>query len=230
MAKVTSKLQLTIPKRLAEQFGIATGDDVDLQPAGEHFGILSVRERMEALGGRCQTDSAPGQGTEVTLTMPLQTTVARARGDTASARSREPIALVEKNGPVHRVVLVEDHAMIRQGLRAILDGFQDVLVIGEATNGEEAVSVVSNVRPDVVLMDVNMPKMDGIEATRRIVTTHPSTVIIGLSINDSPPLIDAMKKAGAAGFVAKEAAAEQLHDAIVSFAPVVAPSHSVPPS
>jgi PAS domain S-box-containing protein len=195
---------------------------LDLQPASEHFGILSVRERMEALGGRCQTDSAPGRGTEVTLTMPLQTTVAIARRDTGSALRKESIALVERNGPVHRVVLVEDHAMIRQGLRAILDGFQDVLVIGEATNGEEAVSIVSDVRPDVVLMDVNMPKMDGIEATRRIVTAHPSAVIIGLSVNDSPPLIEAMKKAGAACFVAKEAAAEQLHDAIVSFAPVMA--------
>ena len=193
-----------------------------VQP-GEHFGILSVRERMEALGGRCQTDSAPGRGTNVTLSMPLQTTAAVARGDTASPLSRESIALVKKkNGPVHRVVLVEDHAMIRQGLRAILDGFQDVLVIGEATNGEEAVSVVSEVRPDVVLMDVNMPKMDGIEATSRIVTAHPSAVVIGLSVNDSPPLIEAMKKAGAAAFVAKEAAAEQLHDAIVSFAPIVA--------
>ncbi|WP_447598217.1 response regulator [Nitrospira sp. Nam80] len=201
---------------------------LDLQPASEHFGILSVRERMEALGGRCQTDSAPGRGTEVTLTVPLQTTVAVARGDTARALSREPLALVEKNGPVHRVVLVEDHAMIRQGLRAILDGFQDVLVIGEATNGEEAVSIVSDVRPDIVLMDVNMPKMDGIEATRRIVTTFPSAVIIGLSVNDSPPLIEAMKKAGAAAFVAKEAAAEQLHDAIVRFAPVMARSPHVP--
>jgi PAS domain S-box-containing protein len=200
---------------------------LDLQPASEHFGMLSVRERMEALGGRCQTESAPGRGTTVTLSMPLQTTAAVAQGDTVSALSRESIALVEKNGPVHRVVLVEDHAMIRQGLRAILDGFHDVLVIGEATNGEEAVSVVSHVRPDVVLMDVNMPKMDGIEATRRIVTAHPWAVIIGLSVNDSPPLIEAMKKAGAVGFVAKEAAAEQLHDAIVNFAPVMAPTPHV---
>ncbi|MGD9729702.1 MAG: response regulator transcription factor, partial [Nitrospiraceae bacterium] len=165
--------------------------------------------------------------TTVTLSMPLQTTAAVAQGDTVIALSRESIALVEKNGPVHRVVLVEDHAMLRQGLRAILDGFHDVLVIGEATNGEEAVSVVSHVRPDVVLMDVNMPKMDGIEATRRIVTAHPWAVIIGLSVNDSPPLIEAMKKAGAVGFVAKEAAAEQLHDAIVSFAPVMAPTPHV---
>ena len=204
-------------------------DTLDLQPASEHFGMLSVRERMEALGGRCQTESAPCRGTTVTLSMPLQTTAAGAQGDTVSALNRESIALLEKNGPVHRVVLVEDHAMIRQGLRAILDGFHDVLVIGEATNGEEAVSVVSHVRPDVVLMDVSMPKMDGIEATRRIVTAHPSAVIIGLSVNDSPPLIEAMKKAGAVGFVAKEAAAEQLHDVIVSFAPVVASSHSVSP-
>jgi DNA-binding NarL/FixJ family response regulator len=69
--------------------------------------------------------------------------------------------------------------------------------------------------------------MDGIEATRRIVTAYPSAVIIGLSVNDSPPLIEAMRKAGAAGFVAKEAAAEQLHDAIVSLAPAMARSPHV---
>ena len=74
--------------------------------------------------------------------------------------------------------------------------------------------------PDVVLMDVNMPKMDGIEATKRIKDAHPSAIVIGLSVNDSTHIIEAMKKAGAAAFVSKDAAAEELHDTIKSCNPL----------
>jgi CheY-like chemotaxis protein len=184
--------------------------------ASEHFGIFSVRERMGALGGWCRADSAPGKGTTVTLGLPLRLTVELLSNDTAVPACRERVPLVEKTSIVHRVLLVEDHAMVRQGLRAILDTFEDVTVVGEASNGEEAISAVSEVRPDVILMDINMPKMDGIEATKQITATYPAGVVIGVSVNDSQPMIDAMKKAGAAGFVTKDAAAEQLHDTIAT--------------
>jgi CheY-like chemotaxis protein len=184
--------------------------------ASEHFGILSVRERMEALGGWCRADSAPGKGTTVTLGLPLRVAVELPSSVTVAPRGSEPVPLVEKTSIVHRVLLVEDHAMVRQGLRAILDTFEDVTVVGEACNGEEAISVVSEVRPDVILMDINMPKMDGIEATRLITAAYPVGVVIGVSVNDSQPMIDAMKQAGAAGFITKDAAAEQLHDTIAT--------------
>ena len=199
--------------------------------ASEHFGIFSVRERMEALGGWCRADSAPGKGTTVTLGLPLRLAVRLPLDDIAASTCPAPVPLVEKHYVVHRVLLVEDHAMVRQGLRAILDTFEDVTVVGEAANGEEAVSVVSEVRPDVILMDINMPKMDGIEATRRITAAYPSGVVIGVSVNDSQPMIDAMKKAGAAGFITKDAAAEQLHDTIATLTrPSARSAYVLPPA
>jgi DNA-binding NarL/FixJ family response regulator len=114
---------------------------------------------------------------------------------------------------------VEDHALVRQGLRAILDGFSDLSVIGEATNGVEAVSMAADHMPDVVLMDINMPHMDGIEATRRIKAAQPETIVIGLSVNNVQHLQEAMREAGAGAFVSKDAAAEQLHDVITALIP-----------
>ena len=81
-----------------------------------------------------------------------------------------------------RVLLVDDHAMVRQGLRTVLDSYADIEVVGEAWNGEEAVAGTDRLRPAVVVMDINMPKMNGIEATRLIKARHPDIIVIGLSV------------------------------------------------
>jgi CheY-like chemotaxis protein len=114
-----------------------------------------------------------------------------------------------------RVLLVDDHAMVRQGLRMVLEGYAEVEVIGEAWNGEEAVAAVEQLRPDVVLMDINMPKKNGIEATAEIKARYPETIVIGLSVNAEGENADAMKRAGAALLITKEAAVDQLYEAIV---------------
>jgi PAS domain S-box-containing protein len=201
-----------------------------IKRVGEHFGILSVSERMEALGGWCRMDSAPGVGTTVTLGLPLRPAIEPLSNDTVAASGQAPVSSVEKASIVHRVLLVENHAMVRQGLRAILESFKDVTVVGEASNGQDALSVVSELRPDVILMDINMPTMEGIEATKLITAAYPSGVVIGVSVNDSEPMVDAMRKAGAAGFVTKDAAAEQLHAAISSLARGAPRSAYVSPS
>lgn len=114
-----------------------------------------------------------------------------------------------------RVLLVDDHAMVRQGLRSVLESYPDLVVVGEAWDGQEAVAGVERLRPDIVVMDINMPKMNGIEATVVIKARYPATIIVGLSVNAEGENQRAMLEAGAAILLTKEAAVEELHAAIL---------------
>ena len=117
-----------------------------------------------------------------------------------------------------RVVLADDHPMIREGLRGLLYVYDDLIVVGEACDGEEALSLTDKLRPDCVIMDVNMPRMDGIEATRRLKAAFGGTAVIGLSVNASREVEGAMRRAGVDQFLSKEAPIEQIHTAILSVA------------
>lgn len=110
-----------------------------------------------------------------------------------------------------RVLLVDDHAMVRQSLRSLLEVYPDFEVVGEACNGEEALQAVRDLMPSVVVMDINMPKVNGIEATARIKRAYPHVVVVGLSVNASEENRRAMTAAGATSLVTKEAAVEQLY-------------------
>jgi DNA-binding NarL/FixJ family response regulator len=112
------------------------------------------------------------------------------------------------------VLIADDHAMVRQGLRSVLEGFSDVSVIGEASNGQEAVDLAEQLKPSAVIMDINMPRMNGIEATAKIKTRYPDMVVIGMSVNASVDNHDAMRTAGASMLLTKEAAVDQLYGAI----------------
>ena len=114
------------------------------------------------------------------------------------------------------VLLVDDHAMVRQGLRSVMEAFPNIEIVGEASNGNEAIKLVERSRPAVVLMDINMPKLNGIEATARIKTEHPNVAIIGLSVNTEAGNQEAMKKAGATMLLPKEAVVDELYNAILS--------------
>ena len=104
--------------------------------------------------------------------------------------------------------------MVRQGLRSILTGYADLEVVAEAGNGIDALSAVEAHRPAVVIMDINMPKMDGIEATRRIKARYHEISVIGLSVNTADENRQAMLQAGAAMLLNKESAVDQLYNAI----------------
>jgi DNA-binding NarL/FixJ family response regulator len=112
------------------------------------------------------------------------------------------------------VLIADDHAMVRQGLRSVLEGFSDIDVVGEASNGREAVDLTERFKPSAIVMDINMPLMNGIEATATIKTRHPDIVVIGMSVNASVDNHDAMRTAGASMLLTKEAAVDQLHGAI----------------
>jgi len=113
-----------------------------------------------------------------------------------------------------RVLLAEDHAVVRESIRQFLDREGDLEVIGEAGDGEEAVRLATQLSPDVVVMDVAMPHMNGIEATRRIKTLSPATAVLALTAYDYDQYIFALLEAGAAGYLLKDVSGQDLIGAI----------------
>ncbi len=112
-----------------------------------------------------------------------------------------------------RLMLVDDHRMLRQGLRRSLEE-EGFYVVGEASDGEEAVRLVPAAKPDVILMDVSMPDMDGIEATRRIINNDPEQRIVMLTMHADKDLIDAAIKAGAVGYLTKDCSTDEVIEAV----------------
>lgn len=184
------------------------------------FGLFSIRERMKALGGMFELQSAPEKGTTATLRLPL-TPSDGGEPDSGQAGSRE-VGEVTSVAPepqrqgeaAIRVLLVDDHAMMRQGLRSVLEAYADVHIVGEAGDGEEAIASVHQHRPSVVVMDINMPRLNGIDATARLKSAYPDLKVIGLSVNADEPNQKAMRQAGAALLLTKEAAVDDLYRAI----------------
>ncbi|HEX9077244.1 MAG TPA: response regulator transcription factor [Anaerolineae bacterium] len=113
-----------------------------------------------------------------------------------------------------RVLLVDDHALLREGLRALLDRYPDLQVIGEAQNGEEAIAQVQVQQPDVVLMDIAMPGINGLEATRIIRQQYPRTRVLVLTQHEDRQYVMSLLKAGASGYVLKRALGKDLVSAL----------------
>jgi len=113
-----------------------------------------------------------------------------------------------------RILLAEDHVVVRQGTRQLLEREQDLEVIGEAGDGEEAVRLASQLKPDVIIMDVAMPKLSGVEATKRIKALLPLTIVLVLTGYDYDEYIFSLLEAGAAGYLLKDVSGDQLIDAI----------------
>lgn len=113
-----------------------------------------------------------------------------------------------------RVLVVDDHSVVRVGLRTLLESEPDLAVVGQAGNGMEAVAAVQQLRPDVVVMDISMPQMDGLEATRRIRAQCPSTHVLILTVHAQERYLFPVLKAGASGYVLKSTVDTELVNAI----------------
>jgi len=116
-------------------------------------------------------------------------------------------------GPV-RLVIADDHALVRDGLRSMLDDEPGLEVVGEAANGREALELCRSLKPDLVLMDVRMPEMDGLEATRAVKQELPSTSVLMVTMHENPDYLLEALSAGAAGYVLKGASGDRLVNAI----------------
>ena len=207
------------------------------------FGLFSIAERMRALGGTFEFRSTHGKGTTATLTLPLPAVGADAPAPAPKPQANvmpqsQPAATEysqlhaqksafggslergRQSDPLEdklriRVLLVDDHALVRNGLSSVLRYHTELQVVGEAADGQEAVALAVALKPDVVVMDVNMPRMDGVEASKRIKRELPGTVVIGLSMHEGGHHENAMRESGAAAYLTKDSAAERLIETIL---------------
>jgi PAS domain S-box-containing protein len=222
-ASSTQEVQITVAD---EGAGFEPADVRVGQWAGTGFGLFGIRERLELMGGRLTIAATPGQGTRVTIAAPRQRPAPPAQtisaaGDAAVATAALP---AERRSPDVagriRVLLVDDHAIFRKGVADLLREEPAVEVVGEAADGEMAVDMALRTNPDVILMDVSMPRLGGIEATQRIVGLLPSVRIVGLSACEAENVRDLFRAAGATAYVSKTCHPETLIAAIRGASPV----------
>ena len=112
------------------------------------------------------------------------------------------------------ILLADDHVLVREGTRQLLENEKDMAVVAEAGDGEEAVRLTTELHPDVVIMDIAMPKLNGIEATKRIKAIHPDSAVLVLSAYDDDQYVFALLEAGAAGYLLKDVPSDELVEAI----------------
>ncbi len=176
------------------------------------FGLFNLRERIEMLGGHLEIDSVAGQGTQVSLQAPVtfeDVVRTEALEGPSAAPPKKPEHL-RKRSRRTKVLIVDDHKVVREGLINLLKHQETIKVVGEAGDGEEAVTKARELQPDVIIMDISMPRMSGIEATQRIKKENSSVEIIGLSLHDSADMEEIMRRAGASAYFSKSGPMEDL--------------------
>lgn len=175
------------------------------------FGLWRVRSRLELVGGRLEINSSVGKGSRLSIMMPLPETTpvqTKSPAEISTPRSEKFVS------SMIRLLIVDDHAVMRQGLSTSLGQEPDIAIIGEAADGKTALEKVRKLRPDVVLMDLGMPKMGGIEATKIIHSEMPGVRVIGLSMFEERERAYAMIEAGAVAYLSKSCSVDTLTSTI----------------
>lgn len=183
-----------------------------LSPTGGGFGLTSIQERARLAGGHIEVRSAPGMGTQIELEIPYQPTAREApplTGTSVAAGRPQP----SEAGAI-RVFVVDDYEVARQGIRSMVEQADDLTVVGEAGDGEAAMEQIRALAPDVILMDVRMPKLDGVETLRRLRELEIDTPVILLSVYVEDEHIFDGLKAGARGYLTKDVSRDDLTRAI----------------
>lgn len=201
----TATVEAFVPDQSHFRISVVDGgkgfDVKTLNSTTKGYGLFSIQERIEGLGGIFTVHSSSGCGTRIDLSVPLPTmggALDRAQDAGNPSPSLPP-------GPRScRVVIVDDHALIRQELAKLLTSMENVTVVGEAADGREGVDLARTLCPDLILMDINMPGIDGIEATRQILDHSPEIKIIGITVNTDAAVHTSMRAAGAMASLSKE--------------------------
>lgn len=178
------------------------------------FGLFSIQQRLEHLGGLMQIETAPGSGVRVVLTAPSDN--APSLLETPGEVDAPAIVSTgsDGDGSVIRVLIVDDHKIMRQGLAGLLAIEPDIEVVGEAEDGPQALELAERLRPDVIIMDVNLGKVSGPQVTRSIVARNNRVKVIGLSMHVEQDVAASMYEAGAIAYLTKGGALEDLITAI----------------
>ena len=165
---------------------------------GASLGLLGMEERASLAGGRVEVSSVPGAGTEVSACFPVGRNAAKALPEPKRRRSVDMT-------PV-RVLLADDHTLVRAGIRRLLESIAGVKVVGEAGDGHEALRLAAELRPDVVLLDVGMPGLNGLEAAGHLASLDTSIRVLILSMHSSEEYVLRALRAGCAGYLLKGSA------------------------
>jgi CheY-like chemotaxis protein len=171
---------------------------------------------LSLIGGRFEVDSAPGNGARFTLRAPLAIDApleSIPRAHPVEIDPTEADCSIGSDGKI-RILLTDDHAVMREGLARLLGQEPDFEIVGQASDGQEAVEMAGKLLPDVILMDISMPRMNGMHATRAIHEQHPDIRIIGLSLYQEEERAKAMLDAGATLYLTKSGPPADLRAAI----------------
>lgn len=218
-----SDVQLTLSLAPGNQLRLVVADQgrgfdpallQDRQPSELTFGLFSVQERLAHIGGRMLIETSPGQGTRITLTVPIgQAEVTLVKMPQTSQGGEERIRIRSKANLV-RILIVDDHKIMRQGLVGLPQLEPGMEVVGEAADGQQAIELAEELDPDVIIMDVNLNGMNGIEATRAILGRNPGIKVVGLSMHTDKSVASALHEAGAVAYLTKGGRSEDLVAAI----------------
>jgi PAS domain S-box-containing protein len=199
------------------------GFDFDAVRSGQGsdggFGLYNIEDRMTSLGGSMKVNTKPGKGCSVLLTVPKnvsrKTAVSRERLESSERKefvrdvAAKPIQPHDNKEQI-RILLADDHQLIREALAKLLQDCTDLTVVGQAVDGREVVELAAKLKPHVILMDVTMPGLDGIEATAQIIRDHADMRIIALSMHNDADTRQNMLKAGASAYLTKTGSQDAL--------------------
>jgi PAS domain S-box-containing protein len=178
-------------------------------------GIQGMKERLRQLSGTLEIISRPGKGTLVTAILPIGSQQREISDSYEGSDIREnhlnpPEAVEESNGWRKRILIADDHDVLRRGIRTMLESDPDLEVCGEAVDGKDALDKTLAQAPDLVILDINMPIMNGLDVLRQIVRHRPQTKVLAFSVHDSKQIVEEILAAGAHSYLSKATAGQHL--------------------
>jgi two-component system NarL family sensor kinase len=168
-------------------------------------GIQGMKERMRQLSGRLEVTSRPNQGTLITATLPIREPRAESSGSDTTHDDRQGDTAVRS-----RILIADDHEVLRRGIRTMIESEKNWEVCGEAIDGQEVVDKSVTLSPDLIILDINMPVLNGVAAVRQILRSCPKTRILVFSVHESKQTVREVLSAGAHGYLSKAKAGREL--------------------